>query len=171
MQTRKMIFIAILLSVSIVLNIVERFAVQGFTGLPMIRLGLANIVVLVILYTYGPKDAFVILLLRILLVAMLTTGLLAPAFWLSFSGGMVAYTLMFTFKKLPGFTLISVSVMGSVGHAVGQIIMAVFILNTQEIIFILPLLLMLSVPTGIFVGLVSKRVLHILSHQLFKEQY
>jgi len=171
MQTRKLIFIAILLAVSIVLNIVERFAIQGFTGLPMIRLGLANIVVLIVLYSYGSKDAFMVLLLRIFMVAMLTTGLFSPAFLLSLSGGLVAFSLMYIMKKMPGFTIISVSVLGSVGHAIGQIMMAVFILNTQEIIYLLPLLLVLSVPTGVFVGLVAQRILSILSAHFFTEQY
>ncbi len=166
-----MILIAILLAVSIVLNIVERFAIQGFTGLPMIRLGLANIVVLIILYTYGSKDAFMILLLRIFTVALLTTGLFSPGFFLSLSGGLVAFTLMFIIKKMPGFTIVSVSVLGSVGHAIGQIMMAVFILSTQEIAFLLPLMLVISVPTGVFVGLVAKRIITILSASFFYEQY
>jgi len=162
-RTQKTVLIAVLLAVSIVLNLVERFTLQGFTGLPMVRLGLANIVVLLILYAYGTKDAFAILALRILLVAMLYTGLVS--FLLSLSGGMVAFLLMVTFKTLKGFTIISVSIMGSLGHAFGQIVMAVF-LATDEIIFILPILMTLSVPTGIFVGLTTQKLLRILGPQI-----
>ncbi len=165
-NTQKMVLIAILLSVSIVLNLVERFTLQGFTGLPMVRLGLANIVVLLILYTYGTKDAFAILFLRIVLVAMLSTGLGSVSFLLSFSGGMVAFLLMVTFKTLKGFTVISVSIMGSLGHAFGQIFMAIFVLATDEIVFLLPVLMMLSVPTGIFVGLTTQRLIKILGPQM-----
>jgi len=171
MQTKKMILIAILLGVGIVVNIVERLAIQGFTGVPFIRLGLANIVVLLVLYSYGMKDAFAVLILRVLIVAMLTTGPGSPTFFLSLSGGLVAFTMMLTFKNLPGFSIISVSVMGAVGHAVGQILMAMFILSTQEIVYYLPLLIIMSVPTGIFVGLVTKRLLLILSEQLTVQGY
>ena len=165
-RTQKTVLIAVLLAVSIVLNLVERFTLQGFTGLPMVRLGLANIVVLLILYAYGTKDAFAILALRILLVSMLSTGIGSVSFLLSLSGGMVAFLLMVTFKALKGFTIISVSIMGSLGHAFGQIVMAVFILVTDEIIFILPILMTLSVPTGIFVGLTTQRLLKILGTQM-----
>lgn len=164
MQTKRLVFLAVMLGVSVVLNIVERTAIQGFSGLPMIRLGLANIVVLIILYTYGRKDAFSVLILRILLVGFVT-GLLSPSFLLSFSGGMVAFALMVLLKRLPGFTIISVSVMGSLGHAVGQIIMAIFILETSEIVYILPVLIAISIPTGIFTGMVAKKLIHLMEDQ------
>ncbi|MFW6298126.1 MAG: Gx transporter family protein [Bacillota bacterium] len=164
MQTKKLVFLAIMLGVSVVLNIVERIAVQGFSGLPMIRLGLANIVVLILLYIYGRKDAFSVLFLRILLVGFVT-GLLSPSFLLSFSGGLVAFSLMVLFKRLPGFSIISVSVMGSLGHAVGQIVMAVFILKTSEIVYILPILTAISIPTGIFTGLVARKLINLMEDQ------
>ena len=165
MQTKRLVFLAVMLGVSVVLNIVERTAIQGFSGLPMIRLGLANIVVLILLYTYGRKDAFSVLILRILLVGFVT-GLLSPSFFLSFAGGMVAFTLMTLFKRLPGFTIISVSVMGSLGHAVGQIAMAVFILETSEIVYILPVLIAISIPTGIFTGMVARKLINLMKDQL-----
>ncbi|MFP4077595.1 MAG: Gx transporter family protein [Bacillota bacterium] len=164
MQTRRLVFLAVMLGVSVVLNIVERTAVQGFSGLPMIRLGLANIVVLILLYTYGRKDAFSVLILRIVLVGFVT-GLLSPSFLLSFSGGMVAFALMNLFKRLPGFSIISVSVMGSLGHAVGQIFMAIFILETSEIVYILPILTAISIPTGIFIGLVARKLIALMKDQ------
>ncbi|MFW6299001.1 MAG: Gx transporter family protein [Bacillota bacterium] len=164
MQTKRLVFLAVMLGVSVVLNIVERTAIQGFSGLPMIRLGLANIVVLILLYTYGKKDAFSVLIIRIVLVGFVT-GLLSPSFLLSFSGGMVAFSLMSLFKRLPGFTIISVSVMGSLGHAVGQIGMAIFILETSEIVYILPILIAISIPTGIFTGLVARKLVNLMKDQ------
>ncbi len=166
METKKLVLLSILLSASIVLNIIERFAVAGFSGVPFFRLGLANIIILVILYTYGKKDAFTILLLRIFLVGLLTGNLLAPTFFLSLSGGLIAFILMILFKHLPGFSIISVSLMGAIGHAFGQIVMAIFFLSTLQNIYLFPLLMILSVPTGIFTGIVAKRLLRILHQQL-----
>jgi len=68
MNTQKLVLLSILIAISIVLNIVERFALGGLTGLPMIRLGLANIVVLMVMYLYQAKDAFLVLIIRIFLV-------------------------------------------------------------------------------------------------------
>ncbi len=165
-RTRKLVLLAILLSVSIVVNVVERFALQGVTGMPWMRLGLANIVVLLVLYTYGVKDGFAIMALRILLVAMLTTGIGSVGFLLSVGGGSIAFIMMVIFRFLPGFSLVSVSVMGALGHATGQIMMAIALLATDEIIYTLPLLMIMSVPTGIFVGIVTQRLLTVLGPQL-----
>jgi len=170
MQTKRLVLLAILLAVSVVLNIVERVAIGGLTGLPMVRLGLANIVILIVLYIYTVKDAFTLLILRIFLVGLFT-ALFSPTFWLSLGGGLLAFLLMVIFKKLRVFTVISVSVMGSFGHAVGQILTAIFLLSTQELIAYLPVLIALSIPTGIFTGLISKRLITILENNIAVEHY
>lgn len=170
MQTKRLVLLAILLAVSVVLNIVERVAIGGLTGLPMVRLGLANIVILIVLYIYTVKDAFTLLILRIFLVGLFT-ALFSPTFWLSLGGGLLAFLLMVIFKKLRIFTVISVSVMGSFGHAVGQILTAIFLLSTQELIAYLPVLIALSIPTGIFTGLISKRLITILENNIAVEHY
>ena len=170
MQTKRLVLLSILLAVSVVLNIVERVAIGGLTGLPMVRLGLANIVILIVLYIYTVKDAFTLLILRIFLVGLFT-ALFSPTFWLSLGGGLLAFLLMVIFKKLRVFTVISVSVMGSFGHAVGQILTAIFLLSTQELIAYLPVLIALSIPTGIFTGLISKRLITILENNIAVEHY
>ncbi len=149
---------------SIVLNIVERVALGGFTNLPMLRLGLANIVVLIVLYVYGTRDAFAVLILRIALVSLLYAGVIA--FALSLSGGFLAFFLMWLFSRMERFTIVSVSVMGAIGHAVGQIMMAMFLLETEEIIFTLPIFLLMSVPTGIFTGLVARRLIRLMREKM-----
>ncbi len=170
MQTRRMVLLAVLLAVSVVLNIVERVALGGLTGLPMVRLGLANIIILIVLYVFTIKDAMTVLLLRIFLVGLFT-ALFSPTFWISLSGGLVAFTMMVSFKKINRFSVIGVSVMGSFGHAVGQIAMAMFILSSQELILYLPILLSLSIPTGIFTGLVSQKLIHIIEGSLSVERF
>jgi len=170
MQTRRLVLLAILLGVSVVLNIVERVAIGGLTGLPMVRLGLANIVILIVLYLFTVRDALTLLLLRIFLVGLFT-ALFSPTFWLSLGGGVLAFTLMVIFKKIKVFSVISVSVMGSFGHAVGQILTAIFILSTQELITYLPVLIALSIPTGVFTGLISKKLIQILEHNIALERY
>jgi heptaprenyl diphosphate synthase len=75
------------------------------------------------------------------------------------------------FKHLPGFTIISVSVMGSLGHAVGQILMAIFLLNTEEIVFILPILIAISIPSGIFTGMVARKLLTTMKSQFTVHSY
>lgn len=164
MNTRRITSLAIFLSISIVLSIVESF-IPSFS-IPGAKLGLANIITLVIMYSYGEKDAFVVLILRILIVALLRSGFFSPAFYLSLSGGMLAYLLMFTFKNLKVFNIISVSVMGSLGHSLGQIIAAIIILDTAELVYYFPFLFIIAIPTGFFVGYTSRRFLNIVKENI-----
>ncbi len=153
MNTKKAVMLGVLLAMSIVLSIVESFLPTfGIVGA---KLGLANIITIVLLYTFSEKDAFMIVVLRILLVPLLR-GFNLPTFLLSLSGGMLAFILMWSFRRLKIFSVVSVSVMGSIGHAVGQIAMAMFILDLPQIALYLPILIVIAVPTGIFVGLTGK---------------
>ena len=163
MSTKRAVMLAVLLAMSIVLSIVESFLPTfGIVGA---KLGLANIITIVLLYTFNDKDAFMIVILRILLVPLLR-GFNLPTFLLSLSGGMLAFFLMWLFKKMKVFNVISVSVMGSLGHAVGQIVMAMFILDLPQIALYLPVLMVIAVPTGFFVGFTGNVL-----NQRFKEIY
>ena len=167
MNTQKLVLLSILIAISIVLNIVERFALGGLTGLPMVRLGLANIVVLMVMYLYQAKDAFLVLLIRIFLVGIFTS-LFSPTFFLSLGGGLLAYLGMWIGKSLKIFSIIGVSVLGSFGHALGQIVAAIIILSTQELIVYFPWLVVLSLPTGILTGFIALKMNNIIKEAFFK---
>jgi len=175
MATKKLVLLSILLAISIVLNIVERFMLGGLTGLPMIRLGLANIVVLMIFYLFNAKDAFVInakdafviLVLRIFIVGVYTS-LFSPTFFLALGGGIVAYMGMLIGKKIPLFSEIGVSVLGAFGHALGQILMAIFILETEALIVYFPWLVALSLPSGVITGFIAKSMIKRMNQAFIK---
>lgn len=169
MQTKRLTMLAILLAASVVLNIVERTTMAALTqpfvailgpvvGAGGIRIGLANVVILLILYTYGTKDAFALLIFRIIIVGQLAIGLFSVPFFTSLVGGLISFTLMILFKKLQGFSLISVSIVGAVGHVLGQIIVAM-VLFGLPILFYLPAMILISIPAGIFTGKLAERLL------------
>ena len=147
MNTKRLVTLSIFLSISIVLSIVESF----LPVIPIVgaKLGLANIMTLVILSLYGEKDAFVVVILRVLLVSILRGTIGNPGFFLSLGGGLSAYIMMVIFSRIKIFNIISVSVMGSLGHSVGQIGVAIIILNTTELVYYFPFLFLLAIPTGI----------------------
>lgn len=161
MKTRKIVFLAIMLAISIVLSIVESMIPLGIPG---VKIGLANVITLIILYTYGKKEAFLLVILRVCLVGMLRSTL--PTFMMSLSGGLLAFMAMLMLKELKKFSIVSVSILGSIGHSVGQIIMAILILNTEGIIFYLPVILLISVPTGILTGIISDRFLKVFKGEM-----
>lgn len=159
MNTKRLVTLSILLSMSITLNLVEIFFLPP-TQIPGVKFGLANIVTLIILYTYGEKDAFTLVILRIFLVALIRGTLFAPTLGLSLFGGIVAYIVMVVIKNMKIFSPISVSVMGSLGHSVGQIAFAIFLLNTANLIYYLPFIIALSIPAGLFTGVVASNFIN-----------
>jgi len=163
MKTKRLTLLAVMLAASIVLSIIES---QIPVFIPGVKIGLANVVTLIIFYIYGDRDALLILVLRIVLVGMLTGKIASPTFFLSLSGGMTAYLMMFIFKHLKVFSIIGVSIMGAFGHSVGQIAMAIFLIERTELIFYLPWILVLSVTTGVITGMVSKKSLAIVKNAI-----
>lgn len=160
MRTKRLTTLAILLAISIVLSIVE--SMLPVIPVPGVKLGLANVVTLLILFLYGDKDALTLLVLRIVLVGLLRGNIFSVTFFLSFSGGMAAYVMMWTFKHLNRFSPVGISIMGAFGHSVGQIAMAIFLIERRELLLYFPYILVLSVITGVFTGLITNRALTIM---------
>ena len=150
--------LVLLLSFSIVLSILESF-IPLFNGyIPGLKLGLANIIVLIVLYKYDTKDVFFVSILRVIVVGLMRTGLFSVNFFFSLSGALFSAVSMILFKKTK-LSMIGVSVIGSIFHSIGQILIAILLLKNNNMIYYLPWLLLFSIPTGLFVGYVSKKML------------
>jgi len=147
-----------MISISVVLSIVET-AISGMIFIvPGVKLGLANVVTLIILMTHGEKEAFLVVFTRILIVALTYSGLFSNSFWISISGGMLAIIAMILIKKTK-LSLYSVSVFGSLMHMVGQISAAIVVSNTETLIYLLPYMIALSVPTGLITAYLANKVI------------
>lgn len=171
METRKFTTLSMLLSLAVVLNIIES-VIPLFNGyIPGLKLGLANTVILFVLYVYSFKDALYVSILRVVLVGILRTGLFSIAFFFSLGGAILSVTMMFIFKKITKLSIIGISIIGSIFHSLGQIIVAMFILETANMVYYLPWLLMFSIPTGIIVGLISKELVNHLQNDLKIKEY
>lgn len=155
---KKYMRLVMLLSFSIVLSILESF-IPLFNGyIPGLKLGLANIIVLIVLYKYDTKDVFFVSILRVIVVGLMRTGLFSINFFFSLSGALFSACSMILFKKTK-LSMIGVSVIGSIFHSIGQILIAILFLKNNNMIYYLPWLLLFSIPTGVFVGYISKKLL------------
>jgi heptaprenyl diphosphate synthase len=129
--------------------------------IPGIKLGIANIAIITVLYAVGSVQAVAINLLRITLTAILFGNL--NSFLFSLAGGMLSILVMVILKRLKIFSMLGVSIAGGVAHNIGQVTAAVFIMDTAAIYYYLPVLLAAGVITGIVIGivggLVTQRVL------------
>lgn len=121
-----------------------------------VKLGVANIAIITVMYAIGEKEALIINCIRITLTALLFGNL--NSFIFSMSGGLLSFVVMVLLKKIKVFSMVGVSVAGGVFHNVGQIIAAIFIMDTGAIIYYLPVLIVAGVITGIVIGIVSALV-------------
>lgn len=156
---KKFTRLTMLLALSVVLNIIESFIPLFNGNIPGLKLGLANIIVLIVLYMFSFKDALYVSLLRILLVGILRTGLFSMTFFFSLGGAFFSLCSMFLAKKTK-LSIIGVSIVGSIFHSIGQILVAILIIKNTYIIYYIPWLLLFSIPTGILVGFTSKTILN-----------
>jgi heptaprenyl diphosphate synthase len=147
-----------MISISVVLSIIET-AISGMIFIvPGVKLGLANVVTLIILMTLGEREAFLVVFTRILIVALTYSGLFSNSFWISITGGMLAILAMILIKKTK-LSLYSISVFGSLMHMVGQITAAIIVSNTETLIYLLPYMIALSVPTGLITAYLANKVI------------
>ncbi len=155
-RTKRVCVISMLLAMAIVLNIVESFIPVYIPG---VKLGLANIVILIMLYEFQPGEALAVDLLRIGLVGVLRGNLFSPTFMMSLSGGILSFFMMYIFSRLSFFSPIGVSVLGALSHAVGQVLVAIVILGSQAVLYYLPFIGILSILTGILSGILAQTYL------------
>lgn len=165
MDTKKTVRLSMLLAFSVILNIIESF-IPLFNGvIPGFKIGLANIIVLLVIYIYGFKDALTIGLLRVVLVGILRTGLFSTIFFFSISGTVLSVTIMSLAKKTNHLSIIGISVLGAISHSIGQIFIAIIFFN-MNMLYYLPFILLFSIPSGILVGYFSKELVNLYEKRL-----
>ena len=157
MDTKRISKIAMLISLSAVLSIIESF-IPLFNTIPGIKLGLANIVIIYAIYKLNFKDALYISILRVILVGILRTGLFSINFFFSLVGALFSILGMYIIKHTK-MSIIGVSIVGAICHSIGQILVAIIFLSSIDILYYLPILLVSSIITGILVGILSSKLI------------
>ena len=155
---KKFTRLSMLLALSVALNVIEA-SLPLFNGyIPGLKLGLANIVTLFIIYQFSLKDAFYVGILRVFLVGILRTGLFSTTFFFSLSGVIFSIICMYLAKNFLKLSIVGVSIIGSIAHSTGQVLTSILLLQMNSMIYYLPWLLLFSIPTGILVGLICKQL-------------
>lgn len=146
---------ALLVALAMIFSYVEVLIPFNF-GVPGMKLGLANVVVVVGLYLMDAKGVLLISVLRIVLVGMLFGNLMSIAY--SLAGGLLSFAVMFLMKRVKGMSVIGVSVAGGVSHNLGQLVVAAWVVQKLQVFVYLPALLVAGTVTGILIGVISGRV-------------
>lgn len=127
-----------------------------FFGVPGMKLGLANLAVVLALWLYGWREALMVNVLRILLSGFLFGNMFSILFALC--GALASFICMLLARKL-GLSLYGISMAGGVSHNVGQLFAAAFILQTAKVGYYAPFLLAAGLITGFLIGVLGKELL------------
>ena len=119
-------------------------------GIPGIKLGIANLVVIIAMYRLNLKYALVINLIRIALAGFMFNGLYGALY--SLCGCLVSYAVMCLLYKSGLFSVIGVSMGGGVAHNIGQLCIAAFLVSSAGIFYYLPVLILSGTISGILIG-------------------
>ncbi len=157
--TKRLAICAALTALALIFSYVEVLIPFSF-GIPGIKLGLANIVVLISIYTLGPKYGLFINIARICLSALMFGNTFSALYALS--GGLLSLAVMLLTKKAGVFSVIGVSMAGGVFHNLGQLMVAVAVMQTVKIMYYFPVLLISGMITGILTGFIAALVLRAL---------
>ncbi|MDU7302753.1 MAG: Gx transporter family protein [Peptoniphilus lacydonensis] len=153
-KNRKLIYLSLLSAIGIVLGLFES-VIPIPVAIPGARLGLSNIVVLVTIVTIGYKEGFFVSIFKTIILGIVTGAV--SSFFFSIGGAILSSISMILAHKFlrKYLSLIGISEIGSFFHNLGQVLVACFIMKTTTILAYLPLLVILGIFTGYFVGLAS----------------
>lgn len=156
METRKIARMGLLTALALILSYVESL-IPAFVAVPGVKMGLANIVVVFALYTLGPGEAAIVSIIRVLLSSLLFGSILSLSY--SAAGAVISLLSMIILMKTKIFGVTSVSVTGGVFHNLGQILVACLVLETDVLLYYLPVLILSGTITGAIIGIASSIVI------------
>ncbi|WP_346911100.1 Gx transporter family protein [Faecalicatena orotica] len=126
-------------------------------GVPGIKLGLANLLIVIMLYKCGPKEALLLSVVRIVLSGFIFGNMFSIIY--SLAGGILSLAVMAFLKGRGSFSVMGVSIAGGVCHNMGQLAVAMAVVETYRVGYYLPVLLIAGMLTGMLIGIVSNEVL------------
>lgn len=162
---RKITILSVLLAICISISLIDTF-ISGiiFSSIPGLRLGLANIILLVVLYKYGFKEGLVINILKSIIVGLLFSGLMS--FVIGGIASLISYLCMSLIKCLldKKISKVTVSFIGGITHIVTQLLIVGYIYKVGEAIFAYGVyLILMSIISSILVGIISYQVLKLIN--------
>ena len=155
MKTRVAYF-GVFTALALILSYVETL-IPIPIGIPGVKLGLANLIIVIALYRIEFRYVCLLSIVRVVLAGFMF-GSMYSIFY-SLSGAIVSLAVMCLLKYVDKFSVYGVSIAGGVFHNVGQLIMAMTVLESVSLIYYLPVLLISGMLTGLLIGLLSNEVL------------
>lgn len=156
MSAKEVSRLGMLTTLALILSYLESM-IPIFVGIPGVKLGLANLVIVFMLYRMTVKEALMVSVMRILLAGFMFGNMMSILF--SLVGSLFSIMIMCLFKRLKGFSIIGVSIAGGCAHNIGQLCVSAFVVQTSRIIYYFPILMISGILTGFMIGILLQAVL------------
>lgn len=150
-KTKRLVLLSMLTAVAMILSYVE--SLLPSVGIPGVKMGLANIAVIFALFRFGWKEAAALSLVRVVLVSLLFGSVGTMLY--SLAGAVLSLAVMALLRRIDRFSTVGISVAGGVAHNAGQILMAMLILQTKQLLGYLPVLAVAGIAGGVLTGLAA----------------
>lgn len=156
MNTKHFVYLTLLSAMAITLSLIESIYIGSFTF--GIKIGLANIIALITIKLLGPRDMIIVNLMRVFISTLMRGLIFGSTFWISLGGVLLSSAVLILLDHLKS-SLLFTSVMCSISHSVGQVLVVMAFYNQPAVAAILPYLLLGSIPMGFLTGYVARMVL------------
>lgn len=153
---KKTAYLGLFLALALICSYIESL-IPFYFGIPGVKLGLTNIVVILMLYIMGAKYALMISIARIFLAGLLFGNMFSILY--SLAGGLLSFFCMAILKKTGRFKIISISAVGGITHNLGQIMVAAAVVENINLFYYYPVLLLAGVVTGVLIGIAAQEIL------------
>ncbi len=160
---KRIAMLGVFTAVALVFSYIETFIKIDF-AVPGIKIGLANIVTIIVLHSFGLRDAAIVSALRIFLSSLLFGNLMVMVY--SLAGAALSILLMWLVSKIKFFSVTGISILGGVGHNMGQLLAAWLIIENQNVLIYAPVLVISGTIAGILTGIAASLVIKAVGGQL-----
>ena len=126
-------------------------------GIPGVKLGLANLIIVIALYKMRLSEAFLLSIVRVLMSGFLFGNYFSIIY--SLAGGILSLCVMAALKKAGGFSVMGISIAGGVFHNIGQMVVAMMVMETFSVIYYVPVLIIAGMVTGLIIGIAANEML------------
>lgn len=154
-KTKKIAQLGLMTTLALIASYIE-FLIPIPIGIPGVKLGLANLMIVWALYSFRPVEALFINIMRIFLAGFLFGNLSMILY--SLAGALLSFGCMYLAKRSNAFGIVGVSIIGGVTHNAGQLLVAMIVLETKSLIYYGPVLLAAGVITGLIIGIITMEV-------------
>ena len=149
-------YFGVFTALALIFSYVETLIPFNF-GIPGVKLGLANLIIVIALYKMELRETYLLSVVRVLLAGFIFGNYFSIIY--SLAGGLLSLTAMACLKKRGGYSVMGVSIAGGVFHNIGQLVTAMLVVETFSVIYYVPVLLAAGLVTGFLIGFTAHEML------------